>query len=254
MPPDMRKPAIWNTEPLAHVKRIIAVASGKGGVGKSTVTLCLALAAAQAGKRVGILDADIYGPSMPRMLGLWGKPEYADGMMQPHTRHNIACMSVGFLTEEAAILRGPMITKILGQMLRGTRWGTQAAPLDILFVDMPPGTGDVHLSMVQQVPLSGAMIVTTPQEIAVIDARKAAQMFGKVNVPILGVVENMSYLKDATGAVLHPFGQGGGARLAAEFGVELLAKLPLEPALGAACDAGEMPPVPGGLLAVVGKL
>ena len=240
-PTDPRRAAVWNREKLPHVGRVIAVASGKGGVGKSTVTVSLAHALTAQGKRVGILDADIYGPSIPRMLGLDTRlqPEIKEGMMLPPTNHGIKANSMGLIVgENAAIMRGPMITKSLAQLARMTRWGTDDAPLDLLLVDLPPGTGDVHLSMVQQVPLDGALIVTTPQEVAVIDADKAAQMFVKVGVPILGIVENMSAFIDPQGTPHALFGEGGGARLAEKFAVPHLGSLPLDPTLGAACDAG----------------
>lgn len=229
--PVAKRPAQWDKTQLPHVRKIIAVASGKGGVGKSTTTVNLALASRAAGKRVGILDADIYGPSIPRMLGLWGKPELIENQMKPLVAHGIKAMSVGFIMgEQAAVLRGPMISKTLTQMLRLTRWGTESEPLDALFIDMPPGTGDVHLSMAQQVPLSGAIIVTTPQEVALMDAKKCAIMFQKVNVPLLGVIENMS------GAI---FGSGGGARLAESLGVPLLGTVAMEAAICQAADCGE---------------
>ena len=230
IPPEARKAAQWNTAPLAHVKRIIAVASGKGGVGKSATTVNLALALSHMGPRVGILDADIYGPSIPRMMALSGQPEINDGQMIPLESYGIACMSMGFITgDQAAILRGPMISKTLYQLLRMTRWGTVERTLDMLLVDMPPGTGDIHLSMAQQVPLDGAVIVTTPQEVAVIDARKALVMFQKVNVPVLGVIENMS------GSI---FGAGGGKRLAEEMGVPFLGEIPMDAAIVEASDKG----------------
>jgi ATP-binding protein involved in chromosome partitioning len=226
----IKKPAIWNSEPLPHVKRIVAIASGKGGVGKSTLAVNLALALSHMGPRVGLLDADIYGPSIPRMMALSGQPEIVDGKMMPLKNHGIGCMSMGFITgDEAAILRGPMISKTLNQMLRFTRWGTADAPLDMLLVDMPPGTGDIHLSMAQQVPMSGAVIVTTPQEVAVIDARKALLMFRKVNVPVLGVIENMS------GGI---FGSDGGKKLAAEMDVAFLGDIAMDAAIVEASDKG----------------
>jgi len=237
-----RTPPPQNTAPLPHVRRVIAIASGKGGVGKSTVTVQLALMCSAIGLRVGILDADIYGPSIPRMLGLMQQrqPEITDGLMQPPTGHGIRAMSMGFITgDAAAILRGPMITKTLQQLLRMTAWGTEAVPLDLLLVDMPPGTGDVHLSMVAQVPLDGAVIVTTPQEVAVMDARKCLQMFMKLQVPIRGIVENMSGFTDSAGVRHALFGEGGGTRLAEAAQVPLLGSIPFEPALGSAADAGE---------------
>lgn len=234
-----RAKAVWNTTPLEQVNKIIAVASGKGGVGKSTVAAHLAMALAHQGARVGLLDADIYGPSVPTMFGIGGQPEIAGGKMQPKYSHGVGCMSIGLITEEAAILRGPMITKSLQQMLRLTTWGTKEAPLDILLVDMPPGTGDVHLSLVQQAPIAGAIIVTTPQRVAVKDAEKCATMFQKVGVPIIGIVENMSYLPVPGGENQKIFGEGGGHQLANACGVPMLAQLPIDPALGQACDAGQ---------------
>jgi len=234
-----RERAQWNLTPLENVKSVVAVASGKGGVGKSTTALNLALAFALAGKNVGLLDADIYGPSIPRMLGLSGQPEIVDGKMKPLTRYGIKTNSMGYIAgEQAAILRGPMITKALQQMLRLTAWGTKEKPLDILLVDMPPGTGDIHLSLVQQVPLNGAIIVTTPQDVAVIDARKCAEMFQKTGVKILGVVENMSYFADANGNKINIFGEGGGKKLADEFNAPLLGNIPLDTALREASDNG----------------
>lgn len=234
-----RERAVWNLTPVENVSRVIAVASGKGGVGKSTTALNLALAMAKAGKRVGLLDADIYGPSLPRMLGLAasGQPPIVDGKMLPPKGFGIECMSMGFITgDEAAILRGPMISKTLHQLLRFTRWGQEGA-LDVLLVDMPPGTGDIHLSMVQQVPLAGAVIVTTPQEVAVMDARKCMKMFTKLNVPVLGVVENMSYfVEPATGKRLALFGEGGGKKLSEEMGVPFLGEVPVDPFIGQSAE------------------
>ena len=235
------RPPTLNHAPLPHVARIIAVASGKGGVGKSTVTVNLAHALTAAGKRMGILDADIYGPSIPRMLGLdtFVKPEIENGLMIPPMAHGIRAMSMALVTgDQAAVLRAPMITKALGQFLRYVRWGTAEAPLDYLLIDMPPGTGDVTLSLAQNAPLHGVLLVTTPQEIAVIDADKCAEAFTKLQVPILGVIENMSYF-DASGARHTPFGAGGGARLAAKYKTPLLGQLPLDPAMGTAGDRGE---------------
>lgn len=227
-----RKQAVWNFTPLEGVKRVVAVASGKGGVGKSTVSVNLAHALSRAGKRAGLLDADIYGPSIPRMMALSGQPEIRDNKMQPLVAHGIPCMSMGFITgSEAAILRGPMISKTLYQLLRSTRWGTKENPLDMLLVDMPPGTGDIALSMAQQVPLDGAIIVTTPQQVAVIDARKALQMFQKVHVKILGVVENMS---------AGMFGSGGGKQLAEEEGVPFLGTIPMDADIVQAGDEGKV--------------
>ncbi|NBO18461.1 MAG: iron-sulfur cluster carrier protein ApbC [Proteobacteria bacterium] len=232
-----RERAQWNLTPVEGVSRVIAVASGKGGVGKSTTTVNLARALMRRGLRAGVLDADIYGPSLPRMLGLGeeGQPPIVDGKMMPPASEGLPCMSMGFITgAEAAILRGPMISKTLHQLLRFTRWGQ----LDALLVDMPPGTGDIHLSLAQQVPLSGAVIVTTPQDVAADDARKCLKMFGKLNVPILGVVENMSYLETPAGRMAL-FGTGGGKRLAAESSVPFLGEIPLDPALVQASESGE---------------
>lgn len=240
MSPPLRPPTI-NHEPIAHVGRVIAIASGKGGVGKSTVTVNLAHALVAAGERVGILDADIYGPSVPRMLALETrlKPEIVDGQMMPPLAYGIRAMSMALITgDAAAVLRAPMITKALVQFLRMTRWGDASQPLDFLLVDLPPGTGDVLLSLAQNAPLSGAVIVTTPQEVAVMDADKCADAFTKLNVPILGVVENMSHFAAPDGSQHALFGAGGGARLAEKYGCPLMAQLPLDPAMGASADVG----------------
>jgi ATP-binding protein involved in chromosome partitioning len=215
----------------AHVRRVLAVASGKGGVGKSTVAVNLAAAFAARGLSVGILDADVYGPSIPTMLGLSGKPEYRDGMMEPHRVHGLKAMSVGLLTQasDAMIWRGPMASQALTQMLTQTRWGTEDQPLDILVVDLPPGTGDVQLTLIQKTPLDGAVIVTTPQEVALADARRAHALFEKVGVPTLGLIENMS------GDV---FGCGGGEAEAGRLSIPYLGDLPLDAALRAGGDAG----------------
>jgi ATP-binding protein involved in chromosome partitioning len=226
-------------KPLPGVSNVIAVASGKGGVGKSTVAVNLALALAQEGARVGLLDADIYGPSQPRMLGLTGdRAASADGQqLEPLNAHGIKAMSIGFLIDEQQPMawRGPMVTSALTQLLTQTRWGE----LDYLLVDMPPGTGDIQLTLAQRVPVSGAVIVTTPQDIALVDARKGLEMFRKVNVPVLGVVENMSvHVCSACGHQERIFGEQGGATLAAQYEVALLGSLPLEKRIREETDQG----------------
>lgn len=212
---------------LPQVRNIIAVASGKGGVGKSTTAANLALALAAEGARVGVLDADIYGPSQPMMLGISDRPESADGKtMEPLRNHGVQVMSIGFLVEpdQAMIWRGPMATQALEQLLRQTNW----QDLDYLVVDMPPGTGDIQLTLSQRVPITGAVIVTTPQDIALLDARKGIRMFEKVGVPILGIVENMAaHVCSQCGHVEHIFGEGGGRRMAEESGMDYLGALPL---------------------------
>jgi ATP-binding protein involved in chromosome partitioning len=219
------------TDRPGHVRRVLAIASGKGGVGKSTVAVNLAAALAARGLSVGVLDADVYGPSLPTMTGVSGKPEYRDGMMQPHLAHGLKLMSVGLLTaaSDAMIWRGPMASQALTQMLTQTRWGVEAAPLDVLVVDLPPGTGDVQLTLIQKTPLDGAVIVSTPQEVALADARRAHVLFQKVGVPTLGLIENMS------GDV---FGRGGAEAEAGRLGVPFLGDLPLDAALREAGDAG----------------
>ncbi len=220
----------------AHVHRVLAVASGKGGVGKSTVAVNLAAALSRIqrngrGLSVGLLDADVYGPSLPTMLGMSGKPEYRDAMMEPHVVHGLKAMSVGLLTkaDDAMIWRGPMASQALTQMLTQTRWGTEAQPLDILVVDLPPGTGDVQLTLVQKTPLDGAVIVSTPQEVALADARRAHTLFQKVETPTLGLIENMS------GPV---FGRGGAEAEARRLGIPYLGDLPLDAVLREGGDAG----------------
>ena len=226
-------------KPLPGVKNIIAVASGKGGVGKSTVAVNLALAWAAQGARVGVLDADIYGPSQPLMLGLTGqRPSAPDGKhIKPLSAHGVVAMSIGFLIDPAQpmVWRGPMVTQALTQLLGDTEWGE----LDYLVVDMPPGTGDIQLTLAQRVPVSGAVIVTTPQDIALLDARKGLKMFEKVEVRVLGVVENMSmHVCSQCGHVEHVFGSGGGARMAAQYGVQLLGELPLDIRIREDADGG----------------
>lgn len=219
------------TDRPAHVKRVLAVASGKGGVGKSTVAVNLAAALAARGLSAGVLDADVYGPSLPTMLGLSGQPAYEDGAMVPHKAYGLKAMSVGLLTkaEDAMIWRGPMASQAITQMLTQTRWGTEEQPLDVLVIDLPPGTGDVQLTLIQKTPLDGAVIVSTPQEVALADARRAHTLFAKVGVPTLGLIENMS------GEV---FGTGGAEAEAARLNAPYLGDLPLDGAIRRAGDAG----------------
>ncbi len=223
---------------LPKVKNIVAIASGKGGVGKSTTAANLALALAAEGASVGILDADIYGPSQPMMMGITGRPESSDGKtMQPMKNHCVEVMSIGFLidADNPMIWRGPMVTQALEQLLRQTNWGD----LDYLIVDMPPGTGDIALTLSQRVPLTGAVIVTTPQDIALLDAKKGLKMFEKVGVPILGLVENMSvYVCPNCGHTEHIFGADGGRKMAAEYGVDDLGALPLNLSIREQADSG----------------
>ena len=241
-----RARAQWNLTPVENVRRIIAVSSGKGGVGKSTVATGLALALAAQGQSVGLLDLDLYGPSLPRMMGISQKPEMRDGRLIPPVARGVQCLSMGLLMEGAAVVRGPIISRTLQQMLRGSAWGMDGKPLDTLVIDLPPGTGDIQLSLAQAAPLSynggGALLVTTPQMVAVEDAHKAAQMWGKVNVPILGVIENMSWFEYPAGQRHLLFGEGGGTALADTFGLPLLAQLPLQPALREQADSGQIDP------------
>ena len=224
---------------LPNVKNIIAVASGKGGVGKSTTAVNLALALAAEGASVGMLDADIYGPSQPMMLGISGRPETPDGKsLEPMEGHGIQAISIGFLIEmdTPMVWRGPMVTQALEQLLRETNW----RDLDYLIVDMPPGTGDIHLTLSQKIPVTGAVIVTTPQDIALLDARKGLKMFEKVGIPILGIVENMAmHTCSNCGHTEHIFGAGGGERMAKEYGVTYLGGLPLDIRIRQQADSGK---------------
>ncbi|MGI8560917.1 MAG: iron-sulfur cluster carrier protein ApbC [Luteimonas sp.] len=227
--------------PLPRVRNILAIGSGKGGVGKSTTAVNLALALAGDGARVGVLDADVYGPSVPTMLGLSGRPDSPDGKaIEPMRAHGIEAMSIGLLVEvdTPMIWRGPMATSALTQLLTETLWGGDEG-LDYLIVDLPPGTGDIQLTLAQKIPVAGAIIVTTPQDVATLDARKALKMFEKVEVPVLGLIENMAqHVCTQCGHVEHLFGQGGGERMAAQYGVPLLGSLPLEIGIRAQGDAG----------------
>ncbi len=224
---------------IPGVKNIIAVASGKGGVGKSTTSVNLALALAAEGATVGILDADIYGPSQPRMLGVTSQPESADGQsLEPLNSYNIQSMSIGYLIDEETpmIWRGPMVTQALEQLLKDTKW----KDVDYLIIDLPPGTGDVQLTLAQKVPVTGAVIVTTPQDIALLDARKGLKMFEKVEVPVLGVIENMSiHICSECGHAEHIFGTGGGERMAEDSDVDLLGALPLDMSIRVGTDEGK---------------
>lgn len=223
---------------LSNVKNVIAVASGKGGVGKSTTAVNLALALAAEGAQVGILDADIYGPSQPMMMGISGRPETLDGKtMEPMENHGLQVSSIGFMIDpdEPMVWRGPIVTQALQQLLEQTNW----RDLDYLIVDMPPGTGDVQLTLSQKVPVTGAVIVTTPQDIALLDARKGLKMFEKVGIPILGVVENMSiHICSNCGHAEPIFGQGGGAKMCADYNVDFLGALPLNMGIREQTDSG----------------
>jgi ATP-binding protein involved in chromosome partitioning len=236
-PPQQAKPD------LPGIRSVVAVASGKGGVGKSTTSVNLALALVRAGQRVGLLDADIYGPSQPRMLGITGKPTSPDGKkLRPMENYGVRVMSMGFLVDEDApmIWRGPMVQSALQQMLGDVEWGE----LDVLVVDLPPGTGDAQLTMAQRVPLAGAVIVSTPQDIALLDARKAINMFRKVDVPILGMVENMSYFVcPHCGGRSEIFSHGGARQTAEKFGVDFLGEIPLDLAIRELTDVGRSPVV-----------
>jgi ATP-binding protein involved in chromosome partitioning len=224
--------------PLPKVRNVIAVGSGKGGVGKSTTAVNLALALAADGAKVGVLDADIYGPSVPMMLGISGRPDSPDGKsIEPMRAHGVETMSIGFLVEQDTpmIWRGPMATSALSQLLNDTRW----SDLDYLIVDLPPGTGDIQLTLAQKIPVAGAVIVTTPQDVATLDAKKALKMFEKVEVPVLGLIENMAvHVCSNCGHAEHVFGEGGGQRMASQYDIPLLGSLPLERAIREQGDAG----------------
>lgn len=240
---------------LSNVKNIIAVASGKGGVGKSTTSVNLALALAAEGAQVGILDADIYGPSQPMMMGISGRPETADGKtMEPMENYGLQVSSIGFMIDpdEPMVWRGPIVTQALTQLLEQTNW----RDLDYLIVDMPPGTGDIQLTMSQKVPVTGAVIVTTPQDIALLDARKGLKMFEKVGIPILGIVENMStHICSNCGHAEPIFGAGGGERMCSEYGVDFLGALPLTMSIRQQADSGKPTVVadPDGAIAAIYK-
>ena len=225
-------------KPLPHVRNIIAVGSGKGGVGKSTTAVNLALALAAEGLAVGVLDADVYGPSVPMMLGLSGRPDSPDGKsIEPMRAHGIEAMSIGLLVDQDTpmIWRGPMATSALTQLLTDTRWGD----LDVLVVDLPPGTGDIQLTMAQKIPVAGAVIVTTPQDVATLDARKALKMFEKLDIAVLGLVENMAvHVCTNCGHAEHVFGEGGAGRMSTQYAVPVLGSLPLEIGIRAQGDAG----------------
>ena len=226
-----------DAEPIKGVKNVIAVASGKGGVGKSTVAVNVAVAMARAGAAVGLLDTDVYGPSIPIMMGISEKPMMRNNKMVPLEAYGVKLMSIGFILEpdKALIWRGPLVAQLITQFLNDVDWGE----LDYLVLDLPPGTGDVQLTLVQRIPISGAVIVTTPQEVALADARKGLKMFQEVKSPVLGIVENMSYFQAPdTGTIYHIFGEGGGKRLAEEGGVELLGQIPLEPIVREGSDSG----------------
>lgn len=226
-------------EGIKNIKNIIAVASGKGGVGKSTTSVNLALALVAEGANVGLLDADIYGPSQPRMLGTTQRPESSDGKsIEPIERYGLQSMSIGFLIdeEEPMIWRGPMLTQALEQMLNDTNW----KDLDYLVIDLPPGTGDIQLTLSQKVPVSGAVIITTPQDISLLDARKALKMFEKVNVPVIGIIENMStHICSQCGHEEHIFGAGGGEKMAEQYDIDLLGSLPLDIKIREDADGGK---------------
>jgi ATP-binding protein involved in chromosome partitioning len=228
--------------PLDNVRHVVAVASGKGGVGKSTVAVNLAVALSQRGLRVGLLDADVYGPSAPRMTGLTAEPEIGlDKRLMPLDAWGLKVMSIGLIVDEGApmIWRGPMASSAFNQMSREVAWASAEAPLDVLIVDMPPGTGDIQLSLVQKITLTGAVVVSTPQEVALIDARRAISMFRKTETPVIGLIENMAFFPDpSTGAPIEIFGRGGVRRAAIEFDAPFLGEIPIDIALREASDSG----------------
>ncbi len=246
-PPDAKaslhaqKP-VGQPQPVPFVKRVVAVASGKGGVGKSTVAVNLAVALARGGLKVGLMDADIYGPSVPRMLGLTGEPRVnADKKLIPLEAYGLKTVSIGFIVEEGSpmIWRGPMASSALTQFITDVVWGASGDELDILVIDMPPGTGDIQLTLAQKVRVDGAVIVSTPQEVALIDVRRGAGMFRKTGVPLIGVVENMAYFPDpSTGEPIAIFGRGGAQAVAEELGAPFLGEVPIDIPLREACDAG----------------
>ena len=244
-PPSPAAPAhkpVPQPEPVPFVKRVLAVASGKGGVGKSTVAVNLAVALSRSGLKIGLLDADIYGPSVPRMLGLSGQPRVnADKKLIPLEAFGLKAVSIGFIVDEGSpmIWRGPMASSALTQFITDVVWGGAGDELDILVIDMPPGTGDIQLTLAQKVKVDGAIIVSTPQEVALIDVRRGAGMFRKTGVPLLGVVENMAYFPDpSSGAPIPIFGRGGAQAVAAELDAPFLGEVPIDIALREACDAG----------------
>ena len=243
VPDDPRTDPAGKPPPTAfeHVKRVIAIVSGKGGVGKSTVAVNLACAFAAQGLRTGLLDCDVYGPSVPRMMGVDEEPVFEDGKLTPLTAFGLKLMSIGFIVDEgrAMIWRGPMVTSAVRQMIKDVRWGGPGDELDMLVVDMPPGTGDIQLTLFHDFKIDGAVIVSTPQEIALIDARRAAAMLSKLGTPILGVIESMAYFPDpATGARIPIFGEGGARAEAGKLRVPLLAEIPIDIALRVGGDEG----------------